>query len=71
MSLNVGNLDRILRFIVGLVLIVIPFATSLSLFDANLFKYGSVVVGLVLVATAAMKFCPLYRIFGIQTCPRK
>ena len=66
MSANVGNLDRILRIVIGVVL-------------AALYLYGTVtgalgvvllVVGIVLILTALFKFCPIYRILGLNTCPR-
>ncbi len=68
MNANVGTIDRILRLIIGLALIITPFAANLPLFDAASYKYVAVAVGAILVATAAIKFCPLYRIFGLRTC---
>lgn len=69
MTKNVGNIDRLLRLIVGVVLIALPFVGGMALFDAALYKYGAIAIGIILVATSAMKFCPIYRIFGIRTCP--
>jgi len=66
--MNVGKFDRILRTIIGIVLIVAPFATNMSLFSSSTMIYGSVIVGAVLVATAGLRFCPLYRLIGINTC---
>jgi len=66
--MNVGKFDRVLRIIIGLVLIVVPFATNISLFSSSVMTYGAVIVGVVLVATAIFRFCPLYRILGIRTC---
>ncbi len=68
MSHNVGNIDRIFRLVLGIVLLVAPFVSGLALFNSTTATVISVIVGLVLIATAAMKFCPLYRILGIQTC---
>lgn len=65
---NVGNMDRGIRFIVGAFLVTAPFLMGWAMFDASISKWGSVVVGLVLLATSALKFCPLYRIFGLRTC---
>jgi len=66
--MNVGKFDRILRVIVGVILIIAPFATNISLFSSSTMTYGAVIVGVVLVATAIFRFCPLYRILGIRTC---
>lgn len=70
MSANVGTIDRILRLVIGIVLIVLPFVTGFALWTNPLWMYGSVIVGAVLVGTAAIRFCPLYRLFGMRTCPR-
>jgi len=66
MTSNVGNIDRIARFVLGLVLLALPFATNMV--QSTPATVISVVVGLVMLATSAMKFCPMYRILGIQTC---
>ncbi|WP_376877889.1 DUF2892 domain-containing protein [Albirhodobacter sp. R86504] len=68
MTANVGNLDRALRILIGLVLIALPFVSGMALFASGAATAVSVIVGLVLIATSAMRFCPLYRILGIRTC---
>lgn len=65
---NVGKIDRILRLVLGLVLIIAPFATDLALWQTAGLKYGAVAVGAVLVATSFFRFCPLYRLVGMNTC---
>lgn len=65
---NVGTVDRILRVILGLILIIIPFVTELAVWETAGIKYGSVVVGVVFVATSIFRFCPLYRLVGMNTC---
>lgn len=68
MTVNVGSVDRILRLIIGLVLIALPFVGIFAPVNAGALMWVSIIVGLVLVATAGLKFCPLYRIFGMRTC---
>ncbi|SDR47145.1 DUF2892 domain-containing protein [Pseudovibrio sp. Tun.PSC04-5.I4] len=68
MTANVGNIDRIFRFILGIVLIALPFATSFALFAQPLFFFGSIGVGAVMLLVSVMRVCPLYSIFGIKTC---
>lgn len=68
MTPNLGTLDRAFRLLLGLVLLAAPYASGLAIFESSTATTVSVVVGIVLIATAAMKFCPLYRIFGIRTC---
>jgi hypothetical protein len=60
---NVGALDRIVRVIAGLALIVAPFVAGWSAFGLAI----SVGVGIVLVATAAISFCPIYALFGLSS----
>lgn len=68
---NVGSADRMIRFVLGAILIVVPFLPfAAGLFaDWGAWKYAVTVVGLVMVATAAMRFCPAYTLLGIRTCP--
>jgi hypothetical protein len=60
MSANVGGLDRILRAVVGIALIL---TAVLGYFT----PWGY--VGIVPLATAVMRFCPAYTLFGVRTCP--
>jgi hypothetical protein len=69
MTSNVGNTDRILRFVAGIALFLAPMVTSWALFDSALMKYGAIIIGAVLMVTALMRFCPAYSIFGMNTCP--
>lgn len=66
---NLGSADRIVRAILGLVLIVAPFMPIAFLDAMGGWKFVVAAVGAVLVGTAAMRFCPLYAIFGLNTCP--
>ena len=68
MTVNVGSADRIFRLALGVILLVLPFVSGMAIFDSSAMTIFSVVVGIVMVATASMRFCPLYRIFGIKTC---
>lgn len=58
---NVGTADRIIRLVLGVGL--------LGLYGAleSPWKYFTL-FGLVLVATALSRFCPLYRLVGLSTC---
>jgi len=59
MKLNVGTTDRIIRAVLGIALIAATLA-GWSVF------WG--LVGVVLLATAAVSFCPLYAVLGKSTC---
>ena len=56
---NVGGIDRVLRAVIGLGLIAFGVV------------YGNYwwILGLVLVGTAIFRFCGLYKLLGISTCP--
>lgn len=68
MHVNVGSADRIVRIVLGVILIAAPFLSGLALFANPLLIWGAVGVGAVLVLTALVRFCPLYTLFGLSTC---
>ncbi len=68
MSANVGNTDRILRAILGLVLFFAPLLNMPAIWSSAALAYGSMAIGIVLIATALFRFCPLYRLLGMSTC---
>jgi len=57
MKTNIGKTDKIVRWIVGLTLIVLGI----------LYKSWWGVIGLIPVVTALLGFCPLYSIIRIST----
>jgi hypothetical protein len=59
MNRNEGNLDRALRAIVGIGLIGATLAGAIG-------PWGW--IGVVPLATAAVGWCPLYSMLGINTC---
>lgn len=65
---NVGSVDRILRIIVGVILIALPYVYASSMWDSAAARWLVPIVGAVLVLTAVFRFCPAYRILGIKTC---
>lgn len=58
MKSNVGGIDRIVRFIVGLAIVV----------AGLVFQSWWGLVGIIPIFTAAINWCPLYLPFGISTC---
>jgi hypothetical protein len=59
MSKNVGGIDKILRIVIGALLII-----------GALMGYGAWMwIGVVPLATGLMGNCLLYRLVGINTCP--
>ncbi len=62
---NVGTIDRVLRVIVGLVLLGLFFAYP----DAG-WRYWAL-IGIVPLVTGLFSTCPAYSLIGVSTCPRK
>ncbi len=57
MTKNVGNLDKWIRIILGVALLVLLFVIQSGWRWIGL-------LGVVLIVTAFINFCPIYRIFG-------
>ena len=64
MSPNVGGLDRILRAVVGAVLLLLVLTGTFA--GTAGWIAGS--VGAVMLGTAALRVCPAYRLIGVNTC---
>ncbi|MBB3862079.1 putative membrane protein YccC [Novosphingobium hassiacum] len=62
MPRNEGSLDRLLRVIVGLVLLALVFVGPHT-------PWGW--IGIVPLLTGIVGFCPAYTLLGIKTCPRQ
>ncbi|NNE50912.1 MAG: DUF2892 domain-containing protein [Sulfitobacter sp.] len=68
MSINVGTLDRILRGALGLGLLYLAFFSGLPAFEGAVLKYGAALIGVVMLAVAATRVCPVYSVLGLKTC---
>lgn len=68
MKVNMGKADRLVRLVAGLILIAAPLAGGMALFGVTWVNYAAVAAGIVMLVTSALRFCPLYPIFGIRTC---
>lgn len=58
---NVGGIDRVLRIVLGLVLIALVFVGPQT-------PLGW--IGLVPLLTGLLRTCPLYSLLGMNSCPR-
>lgn len=65
MSTNESTTDRIIRGVLGVAALVAAVMLGIS----SVAGVVLVVVGGILLVTGAVGFCPLYRVFGISTCP--
>ncbi len=61
MSANMGSADRIIRAIVGIILLALVFVGPQT-------PWGW--IGVVPLGTALIGVCPLYSILGIRTCKK-
>jgi Protein of unknown function (DUF2892) len=62
MMSNIGYKDRILRAIIGLILIGLTLTGAIGVWGW---------IGFVPLVTATFGFCPAYSLFGVNTCAKK
>ncbi len=61
---NVGTVDKVIRIVIGIVLIGLIFYLQVPI------KWGGLImaaVAVILVATALLNWCPIFRILGISS----
>jgi O-antigen ligase len=59
MDRNLASWDRIARVVLGALLVILALTGTIGIWGW---------VGVVLLATAGMNFCPAYKVFGFKTC---
>lgn len=59
MTRNLGQVDRIARFALGALLILLAVTGTIGVWGY---------LGVILVGTAFVNFCPIYRLAGLKTC---
>jgi hypothetical protein len=62
MKFNVGGVDRILRIVIGLVFIALAATGTVGWWGW---------LGVIPLLTGVVRFCPLYSLVGMNTCPMK
>jgi hypothetical protein len=62
MKANVGGIDRVLRIVVGLVLIALAATGTVGIWGW---------IGVVPLLTGLIRWCPAYPLLGINSCPMK
>jgi len=62
MNVNVGTIDRVIRILVGIALIVLAYLGTIGLWGY---------IGVVPLATGLLRVCPAYSILGMNTCGMK
>ena len=66
MTCNVGGVDRALRIIIGIPLLVIGIILL-----SGVWKWVAIVLGVIGTVTGLVRFCPLNSLLGINSCKPK
>ena len=67
MTRNAGTMDHTLRLIAGVILLALTWIAPIAVFHGA-WAAVATVIGLVMVGTALVRFCPLYPLVGMNTC---
>jgi hypothetical protein len=67
MKKNVGSVDRVVRIVLAALFAVLYFTKTVE----GTAGMVLLVLGGIFLATSLISFCPLYAIFGLNTCPKK
>lgn len=67
MKKNMGSTDRVIRLLLAVVFGVLYFTNTVT----GTLGIILLVLGAVFVLTSLVSFCPLYSIFGLNTCSAK
>lgn len=62
-----GNADRIIRLLIAIIFVSLYFMNVVS----GTLGVVLLVLAAIFVLTSITNFCPIYRIFGISSCPIK
>lgn len=63
MKINMGKIDRILRFLLGVLVIYLYFTNQIS----GLWAIVLGIFAIIFIITSFVGFCPVYTLFGIRT----
>ena len=66
MKKNMGSTDKIIRVLIAVVIAILFFTNVIS----GTLGIVLLVLAGVFVLTSLISFCPLYTLFGINTCPK-
>lgn len=69
MKKNMGNSDKLVRLLIAVVIAILYYT---KVIDGTV-AIVLMAVGIILLLTSLLNFCPLYKIFGLNTCklPKK
>lgn len=64
MGKNESGIDRVIRVIIAIAAVVVAAIVGFG----SVLSWVLLAVAAIMLITAAVGFCPLYRVFGISTC---
>lgn len=67
MKKNMGTADKVVRLLIAALIAVLYFTGTVS----GTLGLVLLILAVVFVVTSLVSFCPLYAIFGMNTCPAK
>lgn len=67
MKKNMGSFDRIFRIVLAAIIAYLYFSETIT----GVYGIIGLALGIILVLTSFISFCPLYLPFGISTCKTK
>lgn len=67
MKKNIGNIDRLVRIVIALIIDVLYFTNVIT----GTLAFVLLAFALILIVTGIFRFCPLYLPFGISTIRKK
>jgi hypothetical protein len=67
MKKNVGSIDKVVRLLLAAVLIILFFTNVVT----GVLGYVLLAVAGIFILTSLINFCPIWAVFGVNTCPVK
>jgi hypothetical protein len=67
MKKNVGSIDKIIRLLLAAIFIILFFTNVV----VGIFGYILLALAAILILTSVFSFCPIFMLFGINTCKTK
>jgi hypothetical protein len=67
MNKNMGNLDKLIRVLLAMVFVILYLTGTVT----GTLGLALVAIAVLFILTSLVSFCPLYTIFGINTCSIK
>jgi len=67
MKKNIGPIDKFVRILIAAIIMALYYFGYIS----DTLAMVLLVIGIILLLTSLINFCPLYKIIGVNTCKKK